>query len=146
MPRKVKFNSARQACARKTAKKKDRGGGGKFTKVHATACDEDVSASHIQNTGLGKGNSLAYHSQHYNAMGSEQDNWEGDDSCCYFCHSTDNCEVDTEIHYTLCSSCRTLDQTLGWWDNTDDVGMGTNDLHLPFPLSLSLSFSLSLSR
>ncbi len=50
MPRKVKFNSARQASARKeTAKNKDCGGGGKFTKVcvHATACDEDVTNHNI---------------------------------------------------------------------------------------------------
>jgi hypothetical protein len=49
---------------------------------------------------------------------------------CYFCHSNDNCEVDTQIHYTLCSSCRTSDATLGWWDNTDDVGMDTYDLNM----------------
>ncbi len=58
MPRKVKFNSARQASARKTAKNKDRGGGGKFTKVcvspifskeDALNCEQNISPSPIRN-------------------------------------------------------------------------------------------------
>jgi hypothetical protein len=36
MPRRGEFNSARQASGRKTAKNKDRGGGGKFTKVRVS--------------------------------------------------------------------------------------------------------------
>ncbi len=59
MPRKQKFNSARGYNARKTAKNKKRGGGGRFTKINAMDCKK-VCASPIQNTGVGNGSETVF--------------------------------------------------------------------------------------
>ena len=53
MPRTPNFNSAREDCARKTAKSKVRGGGGKFAKRDSMDCT-NVIANPITNAGVRK--------------------------------------------------------------------------------------------
>ena len=76
----------------------------------------------------------------------DNDNWEADDSWCYFCHSNINCEVDPHTHYTLCASCCTSDPTQGWWDNTEEVGSGTEDVRFDPLVGLGLQYMANLQE
>jgi hypothetical protein len=128
MPRKVKFNSAWQAGARKTAKNKNRGGGGKFTKVHATACDQDVSASHIQKTVVGKGHTCAnvfvgkkptqkvMHLLTCKTMAEFAAMYDYDNTRCAVCGTVENCEFEETSNLIFCSAClQSAHPAEEWW-------------------------------
>jgi hypothetical protein len=59
MPRKEHFNKVWEYSARKTAKNNKRGGGGRFTKIHALNC-EKVCAAPIHKTVVRNGSEPDY--------------------------------------------------------------------------------------
>jgi hypothetical protein len=138
MPRRGEFNSARQASGRKTAKNKDRGGGGKFTKVRVSlpkvleAVDERhwwtkegkfskceaklMPSSEMRDTPAEQEAIPADMNSCGINLATSLEQYDLDDSPCYFCLSD---EQYKRTHYTLCSTCRSSsDPTQGWWGAT----------------------------
>ena len=122
MPRTPNFNSAREDCARKTAKSKVRGGGGKFAKRDSMDCT-NVIANPITNAGVRKCSEPDLGVHFADPMEDER----VDESQCYFCGSAEDCDLCMQTHYNLCAKCRNSNPTQGWWeDSSKQINSATN--------------------